>query len=67
MSPSHSFDSFLPLPAPPDRDDRDYMMEIAHRVTDIVLESAFLPEAEREKYVMKHVIGLKEAELAKYS
>ena len=43
------------------------MKEIAHRVTDIVLESAFLPEAEREMYVTEHVVALKEAELAKIS
>ena len=46
------------------RDERDYLKEIGHRVTDIVVESAFLPEAEREKYVEKHVVDLKEAELA---
>ena len=57
----------LPLPAPAGRDDRDYMKEIAHRVTDIVLASADLPEAGREKFVAKHVIALKEAELAKLS
>ena len=67
LVPSHSFDTVLPLPTPAGRDDRDYMKEIGHRVTDIVLESASLPEAEREKYVEEHVVALKQTELAKFS
>ena len=65
MVPTHSYDAVLPIPTPSGRDERDYLSEIAHRVTDIVLESAFLPEADRERYVAKHVTALKEAELAK--
>ena len=64
LVPTHSYDTVLPLPTPPRRDERDYLKEIGHRVTDIVVESAFLTEAEREKYVEKHVVDLKETELA---
>ena len=67
LVPSHSFDTVLPLPTPAGRDDRDYMKEIGHRVTDIVLESASLPEAERKKYVEEHVVALKQIELTKHS